>query len=182
MLRLLALSIICGLVATTAGAQDPPTPEQGPFFVYMGSFSTKVAAQNHAEEFGGWTLRTDLYDGLTPGFYAAVIGPFRERTDADVALQDMRLIQPDAIVRAAGRPTLPASLGDPGLLAAVLGDLAVVVNRDSIITNPCAPNEPHVTVLVGFVSPVLGEENAPLGGFWLVERTGEVVPIRGCEE
>lgn len=182
MLRLLALLIVGGLVGASAGAQDPPAPEQGPFFVYMGSFSTKTAAQNHAAEFGGWTLRTDLYNGLTPGFYAAVIGPFRERTDADVALQDVRLIQPDAIVRTAGRPTLPASLGDPGLLAAVLGDLTVVVSSDSMITSPCAPTEPHVIVLVGFFSPVLGEEDAPLGGFWLVERTGEVVPIRGCEE
>lgn len=182
MLRLLALSIICGLVATTAGAQDPPTPEEGPFFVYMGSFSTKTAAQNHAEEFGGWTLRTDLYNGLTPGFYAAVIGPFRERADAEATLQDVRLIQPDAIVRTAGRPTLPPSLGDPGLLAAVLGDLTVVVSSDSTITNPCAPDEAHVTILVGFVTPILGEEDAPLGGFWLVERTGEVIPIRGCEE
>ena len=182
MLRLLALLIVGGLVGASAGAQNPPVPEQGPFFVYMGSFSTKTAAQDHAAEFGGWTLRTDLYSGLTPGFYAAVIGPFRERMDAEVALQDVRLIQPDAIVRTAGRPAFPASLGDPGLLAAVLGDLTVVVSSDSIITNPCAPTEPHVTVLVGFVSPVLGEEDAPLGGFWMVERTGEVVPIRGCEE
>ena len=181
-LRLLALLIAGGFVAVSAGAQDPPAPERGPYFVYMGSFSTKTAAQNHAAEFGGWTLRTDLYSGLTPGFYAAVIGPFRERTDADVALQDVRLIQPDAIVRAAGRPTLPASLGDPGLLAAVLGDLTVVISSDSVITSPCAPNEPHVTVLVGFALPVLGEEDAPLGAFWIVERTGEVIPIRGCEE
>ena len=157
-------------------------PEYGPFFLYMGSFSTKVAAQNQAVEFGGWVLRTDLYTGLTPGFYAAVIGPFHQRADAEAALQDVRLIQPNAIVRMAGRPTLPPSLGDPGLLAAVLGDLTVVVNSDSTFTNPCAPNEPHVTVLVGFVTPVLGAEDAPLGGFWIVDRTGEVVPIRGCED
>ena len=80
--RLLILLIIGGLVASIAEAQDTAAVERGPFFVYMGSFSTKGPAQNHAAQFGGWVLRTDLYDGLTPGFYAAVIGPFRERVDA----------------------------------------------------------------------------------------------------
>jgi hypothetical protein len=180
--RLAALLLLAGLLAGSPFAQDAPAAGEGPFFVYMGSFSTKSAAQNHAAEFGGWVLRTDLYTGLTPGFYAAVIGPFRERADAELALEEVRLIQPDALVRSAGPSRLPAALGDPALLAAVLGELAVVVNADTTTVNPCAPTEPYVTILVGFVLTVFGEEDAPLGGFWMIERTGEVIPIRGCVE
>lgn len=181
-MRLFALFIAAGLAATPAYSQDAPPIDGGPFFVYMGSFSTKTGAQEHADEFGGWTLRTDLYGGLTPGYFASVIGPFRERQDAEAALQDVLHIQPDAIVRRAGNPTFPAALGDPGLLSAVLGELRVVVSDDTTLTNPCAPDEPFITVLVGFVSPIVGVEDAPGGGFWMVERTGEVVPIRPCEE
>ncbi len=180
MLRVVSFLIVGAVLVTSVNAQEAPA--EGPYFVYMGSFSTKVAAQSHAAQFGGWTLRTDLYSGLTPGFYAAVIGPFRDRPDAEAALQDVLLIQPDAIVRSAGRPLFPSSLGDSGLLAAVLGDLTVIVNNDSTLANPCAPTEPHFTILIGFVEPILGDENAPLGGFWMVERTGEVIPIRRCEE
>ncbi len=182
MLRVLALLIVGALASSHVHAQETPAPEQGAFLVYMGSFSTKQAAQNHSSEFGGWVLRTDLYSGLTPGFYAAVIGPFRERADAEAALQDVLPIQPDALVRTAGPAMLPIGLGDPGLLAAVLGELKVVVTDDSTLVNPCAPDESFVTILVGFAESILGEENAPLGGFWMVERTGEVIPIRGCEE
>ncbi len=181
-MRIFVFLFAAGFAATPALSQDLPLTDGGTFFVYMGSFSTKAAAQAHSGEFGGWTLRTDLYSGLTPGYYAAVIGPFRERQDAEAALQDVVHIQPDAIVRTAGRPTFPVALGDPGLLSAVLGELKVVVSEDTTLTNPCAPDEPHITVLVGFVSPILGEEDAPLGGFWMVEQTGEVVPIRHCEE
>lgn len=166
------------LLTALPGAAQEAGPS-GPFFVYSGSFTTKSAARTHAREHGGWILRTDLYTGLTPGFFAVVRGPFRARADADTVLAKVRRHAPDALVRAAGAPILPRALGDTALLAAVLGDLLVDVSPGDSEANPCAPREPHATVLIGFADPVLGED-APSGGFWVVERTGEIIPIRSC--
>src|SRR5690606_272979 len=79
----------------------------GTYFVYLGSFTTKAAAQAHARRHGGWVLRTDLYRGLTPGYFAAVRGPFAERADAEAALALVQSDLPDALVRDAGAPVLP---------------------------------------------------------------------------
>jgi hypothetical protein len=153
----------------------------GPFFVYLGSFSEKPSAQAHAARHGGWVLRTDLYRGLAPGFFAAVLGPFRERPDAEAALTLVQADLPDAFVRAAGEPVLPRALGEAALLAAVLGDLVVDVSAEADADDPCAPAEPHLTVLVGFAQTRGRAEDAPAAGFWLIERTGEVRPIVLCE-
>jgi hypothetical protein len=154
----------------------------GPFFVYLGSFSTKPAAQAHAQRHGGWVLRTDLYSGLAPGFFAAVLGPFHERTDAETALALVRPDLPDAFVREAGQPVLPRALGEAALLSAVLGDLVVEVSTAADDGNPCAPSEPHLTVLVGFEQTRGTDEDAPAAGFWLIERTGEVRPVAHCDD
>lgn len=126
-----ALPLLLLLAALTARAQD----SEGPYFVYLGSFSTKAAAQTHAARHGGWVLRTDLYRGLTPGFFAAV-----------------------------------------------LGDLVVDVTPEADVLDPCAPAEPHLTVLVGFEQTRGRDDDAPAAGFWLIERTGEVRPMVRCGE
>lgn len=153
----------------------------GTYFVYLGSFTTKAAAQAHARRHGGWVLRTDLYRGLTPGYFAAVRGPFAERADAEAALALVQSDLPDALVRDAGAPVLPRALGDAALLAAVLGDLVVVTSTEPDGVNPCAPAEPHLTVLVGFDQTHGAAGDAPAAGFWVVERTGEVRPVVPCE-
>ena len=168
-------SLLIGLLlaAATAQAQDGG----GPFFVYTGTFASKPAAQRHAGLHGGWVLRTDLYRGLTPGYFAVVRGPFAARADADAARDALVTDFPDAFVRAAGDPVLPRALGDAALLAAVLGDLVVDVSGGLDAGNPCAPAEPYLTVLVGFE-----QDEGPAAGYWLIERTGEVQPIVRCGE
>ncbi len=178
-LRALAIASVFAL----AGPVLAQPSAEGPYFIYLGSFTSKGAAQAQARVLDGWVLRTDLYRGLTPGFFAVVRGPFRTREDAEAALPRARAVQPEALVRHAGPPALPPALGDAGLLAAVLGDLTVAVSDSVATRNPCAPNEPHLTVLVGFASELVPQRgDRPAAGFWLLERTGEVVPIRVCGE
>lgn len=180
-------SILVALLTVTAPswAQDsPPTASvsAGDHFVYLGSFNAKPAAQAQARRLGGWVLRSDLYQDLTPGFFAVVRGPFRTRTEADSVLALIQPAQPDAYVRHAGRPVMPATLGEPALLAAVLGDLTVVVTDSIDIATTCAPSEPYMTVVVGFTEAQDGGENASASGYWMIERTGEVMPIRVCTQ
>ncbi|MDX1440784.1 MAG: SPOR domain-containing protein [Rubricoccaceae bacterium] len=181
-MRRLLLLLVTVALGFCARAQEPPRPqtEEGPFVVYAGSFSAKAPAQQLASRIGAWVLRTDLYRNLTPGFFAVVFGPFETRGDAEAALYEIREIHEDVQVRSMGPSILPDALGDVNVLAAVLGDLTVVVDEGPRL--PCAPLEPHVTLLVGFLSPVMGEENTPSAGFWVVRRTGEIIPIRGCSE
>ena len=175
----LAALVLAGPLAVSA--QQPATaPAEGPYFVYLGSFTAKASAQRQAADHDGWVLRTDLYRDLSPGFYAAVLGPFAARPDADEALASVRLDLPDAFVRAAGPALLPGALGDPALLSAVLGDLTVRVSAAPDTANVCAPDEPYVTVVVGFEQSRAWAD-VPAAGFWLVERTGEVRPAVHCD-
>ena len=178
MVRALCL-LLALLVVPGAAAQST---EEGPFFVTLGSFSEKAAAQAFAARHGGWVLRTDLYRGLTPGYFAVVHGPFPARAGAAAVLAALRTDHPDAFVRPAGPAVLPGALGDAALLAAVLGDLVVVSSGEPSLSNPCAPTEPHLTVLVGFGQSRHLQADAPAAGFWVIERTGEVRPIRHCAE
>lgn len=177
-LFLLVLLLAVGLPARAQSVLGASSSE-GALFVYLGSFSSKASAQVHARLHDGWVLRSDLYRGLSPGYFAAVLGPFRTRADADEALAGVQLDVPGAFVREAGAPVLPPSLGDAALLAAVLGDLIVDVSAEPDDANPCAPTEPHLTVLVGF-DQTQGAD-APAAGFWVVERTGEIRPILLCD-
>lgn len=144
----LGVVALAGVLCTTLSAV-PPDDGDGPFFVYTGSFREKPAAQRHARTHGGWVLRTDLYRGLTPGFFAVVHGPFDRRADAEAALRGVREAQPEAFVRAAGASTLPAALGDPALLAALLGELTATVRDEPDPALPCRPAERHTTVYLG---------------------------------
>lgn len=167
-----ALALVLALLV----AAPAPAPPDGPLFVYTGTFSTKAAAQRHARTAGGWVLRTDLYRGLTPGYFAVVHGPFDRRADADAALARLRPSQSEALVRAAGASTLPAALGDPALLAALLGEMTASTRNEPDPAFPCRPAEPHTTVYLGGTGP----RPAPLGAFWVLQRTGEVRAVRPC--
>jgi hypothetical protein len=179
--RGLALAALAAMSAATAlHAQTPPAEPEGPYFVMTGSFAEKSTAQSHARTHGGWVLRTDLYSALTPGFFAVVHGPFDERPDAEAALATIQPTQPQAYVRSGGYPYLLPELGDPGLLAAFLGTVQV---RE--ITDPspprCAPPEEYQTVV--FVAPATeARAEFEIGRVWLIDRTGEVIPVRPCPD
>ncbi len=172
------LTLLALVALTTLGAGVPPP--DGPFFVYTGSFREKPAAQEYARAHGGWVLRTDLYRGLTPGFFAVVHGPFDRRADAEAALRRVQPAQPEAFVRSAGASTLPAALGDPALLAALLGGLTATTRSGPDPAFPCRPSEPHTTVYLGSAGVRADTPADPGGGCWVIERTGEVRPVRPC--
>lgn len=191
---LLAVPLLL-LLAPAAHAQEPtllpdsvsaePTPPPpGPYFVMAGSFKSKRTAQEYALQTGGWVLRTDLYALLTPGFYAVVHGPYFSRDAAETARD--RLDLPDAYVRLGGDSYLPPSLGDPALLAALLGDLGADVTARDGATDGCRPPEPYLDIRIRYVADALAvegehDEAAPLGrGYWVLRRTGEVRRIPDC--
>lgn len=183
MLLVALLLLPCSVTAQqpdSTNAEPSLETQESLFFVYAGSFSTKAPAQELAARIGGWVLRTDLYTGLAPGFFATVFGPFTSRSEAELALLELRDIHSELQVRSAGAPILPESLGDANLLSAVLGELSVVSASGSSL--PCAPPEPHTTILVNFVASSSETNEPPVAGFWVVNRTGEIIPIRGCGE
>ena len=178
----------------------------GPFFVVAGSFRSKSSAQQVAHRVGAWVLRSDLYAGMTPGHYAVVFGPYADRADADAQQATVQGRLPEAYVRTAGTPMLPAFLGDAALLSALLGEIAADVQDRPGGDAPCAPDEPYVEVTLGVLEPAPPAsplpdtsgaaadsirtavvppplQRLPMGvrGFWVVRRTGEVRRIeRGC--
>ncbi|MEM6784161.1 MAG: hypothetical protein AAF624_10570 [Bacteroidota bacterium] len=158
---------------------EPAPPPPGPYFVMAGSFKSKSTAQDYAVQTGGWVLRTDLYALLTPGFYAVVHGPFFSRDVAETTRE--RLGLDDAYVRLGGDSYLPPSLGDPALLAALLGDLGAEVTRRDGATDGCAPPEPYLDIRIRYVADSDGADAPSLGrGFWVLRRTGEVRRIPAC--
>lgn len=161
------------LLAAVLFAAPAAPPADGPFFVVAATFSAKASAQAEAQAHGGWVLRTDLYRALTPGYFAVVRGPFERRADAEAVLDGVRFRQPEAYVRSGGASILPPALGDPALLAALLGEVAADV-REGEAGAPCAPEEPHL--VVRFAGP---GEAAP-GEFHVIHRTGEVRAARIC--
>jgi hypothetical protein len=78
------------------------------------------------------------------------------------------------------------------VFTALLGELTVDVEDRPGSTSPCEPQEPYQRVEVGVVGLGLakGEEGAleavpqplPLGGFFVIKRTGEVQRLRICVE
>ncbi len=156
-----------------AGVVPRHAPADGPFFVIAATFRSKASAQAEGRRHGGWVLRTDLYRSLTPGLFAVVHGPYTRRTDAETDLATIRLRQPEAYVRSAGASILPAALGDPALLSALLGEVTTE-SAQGAPGAPCAPDEPYTSVRM------MGPGGDMLGAFQVVERTGEVRAVRPC--
>ncbi|NNF59186.1 MAG: hypothetical protein HKN04_13205 [Rhodothermaceae bacterium] len=183
MLRVCLCLLVAVGTANGARAQAPdstatPPSQQGPYFVMTGSFANKAAAQAYAQRHDGWVLPTNLYSALTPGLFAVVHGPFGERADAEVALTTIQRTQPEAYVRRGGYPYLLPELGPPGLLAAFLGSVQV---REVDHASPCAPAEAHLAV--AYIAPATPDRpEVEIGRVWLIERTGEVIPVRPCSD
>lgn len=161
------------LVPLVAAVTVRPAAPDGPFFVIAATFRAKASAQAEARARGGWVLRTDLYRSLTPGLFAVVHGPYVRRPDAEAQLADVRRRQPEAYVRAGGASILPAALGDPALLAALLGEVSTMAAAGAPGA-PCAPSEAYTSVRM------MGPGGDMLGAFQVLQRTGEVRPVRPC--
>lgn len=197
---LLVLSIgvlgASGWESTALGAQEKS------FFVVMATFADQQAAQDHAFGHGGWVLDTDLYTGLTPGLFASVRGPFPGRPEAEqetAALHRFE-IAPGAYVRVSDGPSAAlTALADElpsAVMAAVLGEIRIVLLDREGAQNPCAPQEPYQEIQLWHSTPKRewgGEDlteskvraiptEINVGGFWYIPRTGSIDQIRICGE
>lgn len=170
------------------------------FFIVTDTFKSQQEAQTRAAWAGGWVLDTDAYSGLTRSLFAVVRGPYSSRQVADRRLKELKAIRTykAAYVKEAGTlriaPTLAKSVS-PKVLAALLGELSVVVTDRPGGTNPCEPQEPYQDVAVSVVTldrtidpktDVDGfkprRANLDIGGFWVIKRTGEIERMRICAE
>lgn len=167
----LALVVFAPLVV---GLASGPREPDGPYFVIAATFRSKSSAQAEGRRNGGWVLRTDLYRSLTPGLFAVVHGPYTRRADAESALPNIRVRQSEAYVRSGGESILPSALGDPALLAALLGEVTTG-SAQGAPGAPCAPDEPYTSIRM------MGPSGDMLGAFQVVQRTGEVRAVRPCD-
>ena len=180
-----------------AAALLAPATARADWFVVTGADADQHAAQARAATTGGWVLDTDVYPGLSPGWYATVRGPFRSQKDAERALGQVRRWLPDAYAKDAGAPLVPMLGGnlDGPVVAALLGELSVDVSRHPGARNPCEPQEPYRELTLTWagiepgVDPSTGarvmnpkRQVVPFGGFWVIESTGAIERMRVCLE
>lgn len=171
----------------------------GDHFIVIAIEETQSAAQATAATSGAWVLDTDLYPKLPPNRFAVVHGPFASAAEAKAELS---FLKNDggleaATVKDAGECRLPLNLGvgkaPPAVFTALLGELTVEVEDRPGATTPCEPQEPYQRVEVRIMSLGPSKEGAaaplqaikqtlPLGGFFVIKRTGEVQRLRICVE
>jgi hypothetical protein len=187
----LASIAVVSLAGTAKGAD---------FFVVTDTFKTQQDAQVRAASAGGWVLDTDAYSALGPNLFAVVRGPYSTREVAEQRLKELKANKAykAAYVKDAGVLRLPPTLTNavpPKVLAALLGELSVMVTDRPGGANPCEPQEPYQDVSVSVVTldrkyneTTETEGVTPrrlkldLGGFWIIKRTGEVERMRVCAE
>ena len=175
-----------------------PVDAEADWFVFTSADTDQVSAQGKAADKGGWVLDTDFYPDLTPGLYAVVRGPFATKSLAESQLKELLPWRKDAYIKDAGDPIALPPIGSPTLdsrlLAALLGELSVEVTRHKGARHGCEPQQPYRAVRLYWTTiiPVLepdggighapSREEIPLGGFWIIESTGEVDRMRRCLE
>jgi hypothetical protein len=170
------------------------------FFIVTDTFKSQQDAQARAALADGWVLDTDAYSGLAPSLFAVVRGPYSSRQAAEHELRQLKTTKTykTAYVKEAGTLRLAAVLGTsapPKVLAALLGELSVVVTDKPGGTNPCEPQEPYQDVALSVVTldrtydAKTSEEgfkarrtDLDIGGFWVIKRTGEIERMRVCTE
>jgi hypothetical protein len=188
----LLAALIAPSIAARAQAAD--------FFVVTDTLKSQRDAQDRAALVGGWVLDTDAYTALAPRLFAVVRGPYSSRQVAEQRLKELKTIKTykTAYVKDAGTLRVPPAFGrsvPPKVLAALLGELSVVVTDRPGGTNPCEPQEPYQDVAVSVASldrtadvktEVEGFKprrvDLDIGGFWVIKRTGEVQRMRICAE
>jgi len=185
---------VFGLVSSVGTAQATD------FFVVTDTFTVQEDAQSRAASVGGWVLDTDAYSGMSPNRFAVVRGPYTTRRVAEQELKELKAIKTykAAYVKDAGKlrlgPVVAKSVS-PKVLAALLGELSVVVTDRPGGGNPCEPQEPYQEVSVSVVTvdrtydDKAGIEGfkprrleLDIGGFWVIKRTGEIDRMRICAE
>ena len=176
-----------------------PTTASADWFVFTSAGKDQPSAQTAAARNGGWVLDTDFYPGLTGGLYAVVRGPFTNKTAAQTQLDAIKRWHTDAYIKDAGSPLALPALGSPALdarlMAALLGELSVEVTRHRGAGNPCEPQEPYRAVTLSWTTvgrtydPATGEigraaerQAIDIGGFWILESSGEIDRMRVCME
>jgi hypothetical protein len=79
---------------------------------------------------------------------------------------------------------------NPGIAAALLGELQVTLTEHAGADDPCEPQEPYVGVEISYMSPGRKADGSgeavrrklDLGLLTIVKRTGEIVHMRVCWE
>lgn len=188
------------LFATMIALSATGRAQAADFFVVTDTLKSQQDAQTRAASVGGWVLDTDAYTALAPGLFAVVRGPYSSRQMADQRLKELKVIKTykTAYVKDAGTLRVPLTVArsvQPKVLAALLGELSVVVTDRPRGTNPCEPQEPYQEVSVSVVSldrtanPKSDLEgfkarrvDLDIGGFWVIKRTGEIERMRLCAE
>jgi hypothetical protein len=190
-LTLIAALTVLG-IAGSARAAD--------FFVVTDTFKSQRDAQMRAASVGGWVLDTDSYSGLGSGLFAVVRGPYSKRQVAEQQLKELKTTKTyrTAYVKEGGTLRLPPSLVkavSPKVLAALLGELSIVVTAKPGGQNPCEPQEPYQELSVSVVTldRTYDERTETdgvkprrveldIGGFSVITRTGEIERMRVCTE
>jgi hypothetical protein len=190
-LALLAPLVVLGLAAPARAAD---------FFVVTDTSKSQRDAQMRAADVGGWVLDTDAYSGLAPGMFAVVRGPYPSRQAAERNLKELQRSRKykTAYVKEAGDLRLGPAFAKsvpPKVLAALLGELSIVVKDEPGGKNPCEPQEPYqdVSLSVVTVDRTYDDKtetegfkprrsNLDIGGFWVIKRTGEIERMRVCAE
>jgi hypothetical protein len=188
------------LFATVVTLSAAGRAQAADFFVVTDTLKSQQDAQARAAAVGGWVLDTDAYTALSPGLFAVVRGPYSNRHIADQRLKELKVIKTykAAYVKDAGTLRVPLTIAKsvpPKVMAALLGELSVVVTDRPGATNPCEPQEPYQDVEVSVVSlertanPNTDVEgfkarrvNLDIGGFRVIKRTGEIERMRLCAE
>jgi hypothetical protein len=188
------------LLATFALLSSASTAQATDFFVVTDAFKSQQEAQNRAALVGGWVLDTDAYSGMSPSLFAVVRGPYATRQVAEQQLKELKTIKTykAAYVKDAGKlrlgPVLAKSVSSK-VLAALLGELSVLVTDRPGGGNPCEPQEPYqeVSISVVMLDRTYNDETGTegfkprrleleIGGFWVIKRTGEIDRMRICAE
>jgi hypothetical protein len=190
------LALLGPLVLLTAAAPALAAD----FFVVTDTSRSQRDAQARAAAVGGWVLDTDAYSGLAPGMFAVVRGPYASRPAAERRLKDLQKQKAykAAYVKDAGDLRLAPAFAKsvpPKVLAALLGELSIVVKDEPGGKNPCEPQEPYqdVSLSVVMVDHTYDDKtqtegfkprrtNLDIGGFWVIKRTGEIERMRVCAE
>jgi hypothetical protein len=195
--RLLRDGLVLGVVMLGVSASGAVA---GDWFIVTGLEKSQADAQEAAATSGAWVLDTDLYPKLPAGQFAVVHGPYGSVAEAKAELSFLQSEGElgDAHVREGGECRLPLHLGGGtvprAVFTALLGELTVAVQDRPGSTSPCEPQEPYQRVDVGIMNlgPTKTEGDAatlkaievplPLGGFFVIKRTGEIQRLRICME
>jgi len=192
----MAIPLTVSLAASTVIGRDADQ-----YFVILSTSKDRSAAMLKSR---GWVLETSLYSKLGQGWYANVVGPFKNATEAKKRLADIKSFDKNstAYVKNAGRLQLPMFAAwntptmPPALIAAFLGSLDLIIEHHQGGQNGCEPQDPYYTITV---KQIKGEpsydqktdrleaaysfENALVGkGLTMDEKTGEIHEMYVCLE